>query len=150
MDMKCSKRLSVGNRHVDSLHKNVFGIINMIANAVMSGDSAALLEAFAILEHDLNAYFLAEAQLAETVDFDFDLHCQIHQSLLEDYRRMQQEWLAKCGISTKYEKRNFIDALKKYLVVHINEDSKPLRIVLETHYYDLQSDCSGAAFSTQF
>ena len=137
MDMDCTKQLSVGNRAIDSAHKEILGIINGIARTIMARDIATLSEAFELLENCLCAYFSIEENIAQTVSFDFTRHRLAHECLLKEFRRTKNELMAKNGAWSKFEESGYIDSLKNSLIRHIRTDAEPLKIILETHFYDL-------------
>ena len=68
---------------IDSIHKEVFELINQIAKSICARDIPALLEAFAILEQGLVGYFAVEEKIAQAAGFDFGKHRLAHQFLLE-------------------------------------------------------------------
>lgn len=136
MKMTCTKQLSIGNRAIDSAHQKVLDMIDGVVHSIMAKDIAALPEAFDLLENCLRAYFLVEEHIAHAVGFDFTQHRLAHQGLLNEFQRMKNWVMAKNGAWSEFEEEGCIDSLKNCLLRHIKEDAKPLKIVLETHYYD--------------
>ncbi|MDO8465163.1 MAG: hemerythrin domain-containing protein [Gallionella sp.] len=136
MKMACTKQLSVGNRIIDSAHKEVFGMIDRIAHSIMARDIAALPEAFDLLENCLCVYFSVEENIAQAAHFDFTKHRLAHQNLLNEFQRMKNWLMEKNGAWSRFEEEGCIDSLKNCLVRHIKEDEEPLKIVLNTHFYD--------------
>lgn len=145
MDMACTKQLSVGNRIIDSAHKEILGVINGIVRSIMARDVAALSEAFELLENCLCVYFSVEENIAQAVNFDFTQHLLAHQQLLNEFKRTKNELMARNGEWTKFEEKGYIGSLRNCLVRHIKEDGKPLKIVLETHFYDFNPNRIGDA-----
>ena len=139
------KEFSVGNRIIDSEHKNLHGIIDGIAGLIEARDIATLHEAFELLENRLHTYFAVEENVAQAVDFDFTQHKLAHQHLLNEFRRIKHGLMAKNGLWTKFEKAGHINSLRKCLVRHITEDGKPLKIVLGNYLYDFKPDSGGNA-----
>ena len=138
--MNFSKELSVGNRILDSEHKKLHGTINEIARSIAAKDNTALLAAFELLENALRAYFVIEENIAQAVDFDFTQHRLAHQGLLNKFQRIKVELIAKNGMSSKFDDECYIDSLRNCLIRHIKVDDKPLKIVLETYFYDFKPD----------
>ncbi len=125
---------------IDSIHKEVFEIINHIARLICNKDIPGLQEAFALLEQSLAEYFATEAKVAQAVGFDFDNHVLAHQALLKDIRHKKTELVERNGLWSKSEEKIHIDSLRNCFISHIKEDSNPLKILLETHYYDFKPD----------
>ena len=142
--MPFSKKLSVGNRVLDSEHKKLFNIINEATRLITDKNIAALVGTFELLEDSLCAYFAAEENIAQAVDFDFTQHRLAHQDLLNEFRLLKNELINKNGAWSKYHEKNYIDSLRDCLIQHIKEDAKPFRIVLDTHLYDFKPDCINA------
>lgn len=138
MDMACRKKMSVGNRIVDSKHQEIFGMINGIAHSIMEKDIAALSEAFDLLENCLSVYFVVEEHIAKAANFDFTQHRSDHQKLLNDFQRMKGWLIEKNGMWSKFEEKGCIESLNNCLIQHIKEDAKPLKAVLDTHFYDFK------------
>jgi hemerythrin-like metal-binding protein len=143
MGMTCTKQLSVGNRMIDSAHKEVFGMIDRIVHSVMARDVAALSEAFCRLENCLYVYFSVEEDIAQAVSFDFTQHRLAHQELLKKFQRMKDWLMAKNGAWSKFEEKGCIDSLGNCLIWHIKEDSAPLKVVLNTHFYNFAPEFAG-------
>lgn len=129
-----TKQLSVGNRILDSEHKKLHGIINQIACTIAARNVAALPEEFNQLENCLCAYFPVEEYVAQTINFDFTQHKLAHQHLLNEVQRIRNELTASnCACP---DNENYARCLMNCLIQHIDEDSKLLKIVLDTCLYD--------------
>jgi len=133
-----TKQLSTGNRILDSEHKKLHGIINQIVCSVVARNVAALSEAFELLENCLCVYFAAEENIAQAINFDFTQHRLAHQHLLDEFQCMKDELTAKNGMWTDEEGEDYAHSLMNYLIQHIKEDGKPLKIVLDTCLYDFK------------
>jgi hemerythrin len=136
MDMRCTKQLSIGNRIIDSAHKEVFGMIDWVIYSIMARNIVALPEEFDRLENCLCVYFSVEANIAQAVNFDFTQHRLAHQILLNKFQRTKDWLMAKNGAWSKFEEDSCIDSLRNCLIRHIKEEGEPLKIVMETHFYD--------------
>lgn len=136
--MKLSKTLSVGNRIIDYEHMKLHDIIDMLARSIVARDTAALLEAFELLEKCLCDYFVLEKNIAQEINFDFAQHGLTHQALLIKFQQLKAELIARNGEWLEWEVKYYINFLRNYLTRHISEDSRSLSIVLNTHFYDLK------------
>src|SRR3989338_2421874 len=136
MDMACTKQLSVGNRMIDSAHKEVFDVIDRITRSIVARDIAALSEAFDLLENCLGTYFSVEENIAQAVGLDFTKHRLTHQDLLNEFQRIKNWLMEKNGMWSKFEEKGSVDSLRNCMVRHIKEDGKSLKVILETHFYD--------------
>jgi hemerythrin-like metal-binding protein len=136
--MQFSRELSVGNRILDSEHKNLRGIIDGITSLIMASDVAALSGAFELLGTNLRVYFAVEENIARAVGFDFTQHRLAHQYLLDEFRRIKNGLMAQNGSWSKLEKAGYINSLRRCLIRHITEDGKPLKIVLSDYLYDFK------------
>jgi len=135
-----TNRLSVGNRIIDSAHKDILDIIMKIALLIGERDGAALTEAFKLLENSLCAYFEVEEKFAHAINIDFTKHKLSHQRLLHDFQCIKNILEAKNGMWSEGEGGYFTNSWAKYFVQHIKDDGKQMKVVLETHYYDFQPD----------
>ena len=131
-----TKQLSVGNRVLDSEHKKLHGIIDKIASSVVARNVAALPELFELLEDCLCAYFSVEENIARAVNLDFTRHQLAHQRLLDELQRVKEELTAKNGMWSDEEGGDYAYSLMDYLIQHIKEDGRPLKIVLDACLYD--------------
>lgn len=136
MDIACTKQLSVGNRAIDSAHKEVFGVIKRITHQIVAKDVTAISEAFDLLENCLCACFAVEENIAQAVGLDFTGHRLTHQDLSNEFQRIKNWLMEKNGMWSEFEEKGCIDSLKNCLIRHIKEEGKSLKVVLETHFYD--------------
>lgn len=130
--------LSIGNRILDSGHRELLDIIDRVIHSTETMDTASLLRTCVSLEDRLRAYFADEENIARTVDFRFAEHALSHQRLLEKLGHTRDALMAKGGMLSEAEARKCIVFFRNCLVQHIMEDSRELKIVLDTHYYDLK------------
>lgn len=132
------KPFSVGNRIIDSEHQQLVNVINDIGQLILVNHAEALSEAFNILDNMLRTYFVVEESVALAVKFDFARHRLAHQDLLKNFQTIRARLMNQdCKWSTS-ERKDGVDSLNQYLIQHITEDSKPLKIVLDTYLYDFQ------------
>jgi len=136
--MQFSKDLCVGNRIIDSEHKMLLNMINVIASSIAARKVGVLSKAFELLENSLCAYFVVEESIAQALDFDFSQHTFAHQNLLNKLKRTKDGLMMKNGMWSKSEEEDFICFMKDCLVRHIKEDSKSFKAVLDTQYYDFR------------
>ena len=135
-----TNHLSVGNKIIDSAHEDILNLINRVDRLLEARDGAALTETFELLENCLCVYFEVEEKIAQAINFDFTQHKITHQRLLDDFQRRKNILAAKNGIWSDVEGKAFTIYLAKSFVQHINSEGKPMKIVLDTHYYDFQPD----------
>lgn len=138
--MLYSRELSVGNRTIDSEHKDLFIAINWLSGIIKAGEVNVLSPAFDLLDIQLRHYFEVEEHIARAASFDFTQHKQAHQRLLNKIHSIRDELTAKNGMLFKSEEKSRVDSLADCLARHIREDGKPLKIVLDTHFYDFKPD----------
>lgn len=138
MNYLWTKQLSVGNRIIDSAHKKLLGMVISIESLVKAGDSAALSEAFELLEDCLSDYFLFEEYIAQAIDLPFSRHELAHQCLLNETRRIKNELAANNGMWSDTAAKHYSKLLRDCLIKHIQEESKPIKIMLDTQLYDFK------------
>ena len=132
--------LSVGNRAIDSAHKDILSILNRIDYLIGSRDGATLSETFKLLENRLLAYFETEERIALAINFDFYQHKLMHHLLLCDFLRTRNSLAEKNGMWSDKEGEAFSISLVKCFIQHIKDEGVPMKIVLDTHYYDFLPD----------
>lgn len=128
-------KLSIGNRILDSEHKKLHGVLGEISHLIEARNIAGLPKAFEQLESRLCAYFAAEEHIARAVNFDFARHRLAHQYLLDELQRIRNE-LMGCSDIRRLGDGNYAFRLMSCLLRHVKEDSRPLKIVLDTCFYD--------------
>lgn len=133
-----SKRLSVGNRVIDSKHKRLHNAINDAARSIEACEAAALPGLFDLLGDYLHDYFAAEENIAQAIGFDFSQHRLAHQRLLNEFQSIRNELAVRNGMWSKVEGKCYANSLMSSLIRHIEFDGKPLKAVLDTHFYDLK------------
>lgn len=134
--MSFKKTQSIGNRLLDAEHKKLHDIIGEISRLIVAGNTTVLPNAFERLENYLHSYFAVEENIAHAIGFDFVRHRLAHQNLLALFQHTKREMLARNGVFSGHEKNLYAIRLGNYLTQHITVDSRPLKIVLDTHYYD--------------
>lgn len=134
-------RTSVGNRKIDSAHREVFDIIHRIQLSFRACRHEDIFEDFRLLEEALQACFSLEEWIAQSVGFDFTTHREMHQGMLKRHQRAREEILV-AGDGTLHSAK--LDAytgyLNDWLVRHLDHESEPLRILLDTYIYDFVPD----------
>lgn len=134
-----TNNLSIGNRVIDSAHKDILGIIFKITFLIGERDES-LTETYKLLENSLYAYFEVEEKFAHAINVDFTQHKLTHQRLLKDFQSIKNVLEEKNGVWSDREKVVFINSWAKRFIRHITEDGKEMKIMLDTHYYDFQPD----------
>ena len=140
MDILWTKQMSVGNRIIDTAHKELLSTVNRIGHLVRSKSCAAVAGEFNLLKDQLHACFTVEEKIAQAVEFPFALHKRAHQGLLEQFQRISDRLAAMSGMWTDDEGESCCYHLRHYLVKHFKEESAQIKVVLDTHFYDLRPD----------
>ena len=138
MDILWMKQMSVGNRIIDSAHKELLGMVNRIGHMIRVKDCSDISEEFKLLEDRLCAYFAVEENIAQAVKFSFTQHKLAHQSLLNQIQCTRDDLAAMNGIWSDGEKEMRCYFLVNCLVQHFDEESAQMKVVLDTHFYDLK------------
>lgn len=130
--------ISVGNRRIDSEHRKVFEIIRCIQRSILEKDCAAIADGFRLFEEAAQACFTVEERIAHAVGFDFTLHDLAHQAMLKRYRQTKDELATRNGSWCGAESGVYANHISEWLVMHLDYESRPLRIVLDTYLYDFE------------
>lgn len=132
-----TKKLSVGNAIIDTEHRNLIAMINDIESLINARDNPALLQAFEQLERWLCIHFANEANIAQTIDYDFTQHKLAEQNLQGEIRRLKDELVAKGGKWSEDEIKHYAVCLKNWLTKHIIDVDMLMKPALQNHPYDL-------------
>lgn len=81
----------------------------------------------------MRQFFAVEENIAQAVNFDFNEHKLAHQYLLNEFQQIKDKLISNNGTWPNYGNAH---CLMDCLIRHINEDSRPLKIVLDTCSYD--------------
>jgi len=130
--------LSVGNRTIDSEHQKISAIVNDISQLILVDHIVALSVAVKMLADCLQEYFWIEENFAQAVNFDFTKHRLAHQALLNNFRVITDKIISQNGKFSKLERKVYTDSLNELLIQHIKVDSKSLKVVLDTCFYDFK------------
>lgn len=130
-------KTSVGNRMIDSEHKKIFDVIHRLQHSILVKDCAALAADFKLLEEFIAACFSVEEQIAQKIGFDFTQHDLAHRNLLKKYQQLGEELAARNGSWSGWEGETYKNSVNDWLLKHLEHESEPLRIVLNTYLYDL-------------
>lgn len=128
--------IGVGNRLLDSEHKKMFDITHQIQCSISARNSAAIAAGFKLLEDIACACFAVEEKIAKAVGFDFALHSLAHQNLLGRYRHVRDELADRNGSWSDGDAEVYVKILNDCLMRHLEYESRPLKIVLDTYLYD--------------
>lgn len=130
--------ISVGNKIIDSEYKKMFDIIHRIQRSIMAKDCAAIAADFKLLEDFACTCFSVEEKIAQAVGFDFTLHNLAHQNLLKKYQQVRDELAARNGSWFSGEGEAYKHFINDCLMGHLEHESRPLRFVLDTYFYDFK------------
>jgi len=131
-----SKKLSVGNAILDSEHKNLIAKINNIMRLIEARDSAALSDAFELLENWLIIHFENEEMFAQATNFDFTQHKLAHQRLLSELQHLRNELGAKNAAWSDSGAKLYYLFFHNWLIGHITNEDMQMKPVLQSHPYD--------------
>jgi len=140
MDIIWTKQMSVGNRIIDSAHKELLAMVNRIGYMARVKDCSAISEECKLIEDRLSAYFAVEENIARLVEFPFTQHKLAHQRLLHQIQCTRDDLAAMNGIWSGDEGEKRCYFLGNCLVKHFKEESEQIKVVLSTHLYDLKPD----------
>ena len=135
-----TNHLSLGNRAIDSAHEHIISIINRVGDLIEARDGAALIETLKLLENSVCACFEVEAKIAYAIKVDFTQHNLAHQRLLDELRRIRNLSAEKNDMWSDREVEAFTIPWAKRFTQHIQVEGEPLKVVLNTHFYDYKPD----------
>ena len=130
--------MSVGNRRIDSEHKKIFEVIHRLQHSIVAKDCAAIVADFKLLEEFARDGFSMEEKIARKVGFDFTQHDLAHRNLLKKYHQLGDELAARKGFWSDSEGEVYKNFINDWMMKHLEYESEPLRIVLNTYLYDLE------------
>lgn len=113
-------------------------MVSKIGHIVRVKDISALSDEFKLLEDRLCAYFAAEEDIAQVIDFPFEKHKLAHQRLLNQFKHTRVELADMNGAWSDAEGEKHCGFLRDRLVQHFKEESAQLKLVLDTQLYDLK------------
>lgn len=131
---------SVGNRIIDTNHKQLFDIIHRVQQSIITGNLAAMSAEFEVFENFARTCFSAEEEIARAAGFDFTWHGMAHQNLLEKYRQIKDELIDRKVSWSETECEAYLMMLVDLLKRHLDHESRSLMCVLDTYYYDFRPD----------
>lgn len=135
MSFLWTSQLSVGNRIIDSTHKKIFDMVDWIECLIKASDGPALSDAFKLIEDYLREYFSVEEYIAQAINFPFTQHKLAHQCLLNEVQRIGNELATNNGIWPDTAAKHYSKLLRDCFIRHIKEESKPIKIMLDTQFY---------------
>jgi hemerythrin-like metal-binding protein len=130
--------ISLGNRAIDSEHKKIFDIIHRLQQSITAKDCAAIAAGFQLLKDIAIACFSVEEEIARAIGFDFTQHHLAHQNLLKKYQHLEDELATRNGSWSSWENEAYKNYIHDWLMKHLEYESGPLRIVLNTYLYDFK------------
>ena len=128
--MEESKQLSFGIASIDREHAGQLGLLNDLKAAVRSGADDSLVYAILneLVEHT-NLHFLSEELAMRLHAYEaYESHLLEHQRLLVEVQNLKRSLAT--GMAT--DKHSLIEALRSWLVVHIQTADKALAEYLRT------------------
>jgi hemerythrin-like metal-binding protein len=132
--------MSIGNRMIDSAHRELLGLVGSICDSISAKDCPAISENFRLLEERLLSYFSIEEKIALKVSFPFASHDASHRNMLEQFRHARDELGALNGLWSDIAGEAHGRVIMNYLIKHITEESAQIKVILDTFLYDLKPD----------
>lgn len=124
MPIHWSESLSVGNSRIDSDHKHLISIINMVERAVQSKDFNLLSNQLAKLSHYADIHFRSEELIALSAKYPDCEHMHISHVALSEILGQCRRKIDDTGMTSKIAD-DIIKLLRSWLLDHvIKEDLK--------------------------
>lgn len=137
MELVWTEKLSVGNAIIDSEHRNLIIMINVVSLGIKIRDGSALSQAFKLLEHWLRTHFANEEKIAQAVNFPFAQHKLAQQHSLKELQYMRDELEAKDGLWSDSAVEHFTCSLKNWMVDgHIVNLDMRMKPALQNYDYN--------------
>lgn len=136
MELRWSKRLSVGNELLDSEHKEILGLVNEVGRAITAKDGARFAAALKNLEVATRKHFANEARIALAIEYHFDKHHLEHRYILTEMLLINQELEACAGKWSESIAEHYFQFLSTWAFDHIDQDDMKMKALLEMHPYD--------------
>jgi len=134
-----TKQLSVGNETLDSEHKNLIGIVNLIEYAIETRDMATLLRTLKLLMNCIHTHFTNEERFAQAIDLPLDdQHDLAHQHLQKELQQTGVELEVRGGMWPEYIMDHYPQFLREWLIEHITKEDMLMKPALQTYPYDFQ------------
>jgi len=142
MELRWSRKMSVGNGTLDSEHKNIFKLVNEVDRAIRSKDSTRFSETLKTLEQATRKHFISETKIAHAINYDFDHHHLEHQYILKEMLTIEKELAAYHGKWSESIAEHYFQFLSAWAIDHIDQDDMKMKELLETYPYDLKPENS--------
>jgi hemerythrin len=142
MELRWSKRMSVGNETLDSEHRNIFNLVNDVDRAIRSKDIARFAENLSRLIDATRIHFGNEAKIAQAIDYRFDEHHLEHKYILKEMQVVEKELTAHQGGWSESIAEHYFQFLSTWAIDHIDEDDMKMKGLLETYPYDFKPEGS--------
>ena len=138
MELAWTKQMSVGNKILDSEHRNILDLVIQIERAIRARDNESLLLVFRQFKDVIRIHFRNEAVIANAINYYFEPHNLEHQYILKEIRLIEQELMDTQGKLSESAAEHYFQFLSKWATDHINEDDMKMKAILETHPYDFK------------
>jgi hemerythrin-like metal-binding protein len=140
MELRWSKRMSVGNETLDSEHKKLLNLVKEVDRAIREKDSARFAETLKTLEDATRKHFGNEAKIAQAINYRFDHHRLEHQYILKEMRLVEKELAAYHGKWSESIAEHYFQFLSTWAIDHIDQDDMKMKALLETYPYNFKPD----------
>jgi hemerythrin len=138
MELAWTKQMSVGNEILDSEHKQILNLVDQVERAIRAKDGERLFLVFTQFKDAIRKHFGNEAQIAKSINYDFDHHNLEHQYILKEIQLIEVELAAAQGKWSESAAEHYFQFLSRWAADHIFEDDMKMKAILETYPYDFK------------
>jgi hemerythrin len=140
MELTWSKQMSVGNKTLDSEHKNLLNLVREVDRAIRAKETVRFAETIHHLKDATRKHFDNETKIALAIKYNFDVHQLEHQYILKEMQTLEDE-LASCHDQwSESIVEHYFQFLSNWAIDHINEDDMKMKALLESRPYDFKPD----------
>ncbi|MCK4739892.1 MAG: hemerythrin family protein [Deltaproteobacteria bacterium] len=131
MSFKWSDNMAIGNEVIDDQHKELFGKLGDLSEAISEGNDVELIEeVFRYLETYVTQHFSDEEKLMEECEYpEIETQKKEHAGFIEEFKAFEAEFSSKGPSSELAEKTH--SWLLNWLCDHIARTDKALGLFLE-------------------
>ena len=140
MCLNWAEHLSVGNRIIDSDHKNLIVVVNRLANAIRSRDRAALAKTFELLDTYMSVHFRNEEKIAEAIEFPFEKNKVDQRQLMHEMRYMVRELESMDSYWPDHLLHKYSRFLSSWLIDHIIKTDMKMKPALQAYPYEFRPE----------
>lgn len=140
MKLTWSKRMSVGNKTLDSEHEQILKLLNEVDRAISAKDSARFAKTLKQLEDATRMHFSNEAKIAQAINHRFVQHHSEHQHILDKIQDIETELAAQQSKWSASVAEHYFQFLSGWAMDHIDDHDMQMKSLLEKLPYDFKPD----------